>query len=123
MDYRLTLVERPTYLHTRVTGPNTPENAMRFLRESYEACVARGHDALLLEMDLAGPSLDSSSIFRIVAERTTDALKLRKIAYVEKSREKDQSKVHFAETVAVNRGVNVRLFGDVAEAERWLSAN
>jgi hypothetical protein len=27
----------------------------------------------------------------------------------------------FAETVAVNRGVNVRLFESVATAERWLS--
>ena len=122
MEYRLTIVERPGYVHARVTGPNTPENALRFLQESYEACVARGRSALLLEMDLSGPSLDTSSIFRIVAERTTDALKLRKIAYVEKSREKDEGKVHFAETVAVNRGVNVKLFRDVAEAERWLSA-
>jgi len=120
MEYRLALVERPTYLHTRVTGPNSRENATRFLMESYEACVASGRNALLLEMSLSGPSLDASSIFRIVAERTGDALKLRKIAYVESSREKDEGKVHFAETVAVNRGVNVKLFRDVGEAERWL---
>jgi hypothetical protein len=28
---------------------------------------------------------------------------------------------YFAETVAVNRGVNVRLFQDVAAAAQWLS--
>jgi hypothetical protein len=27
---------------------------------------------------------------------------------------------HFAETVAINRGVNVRLFANVAAAEEWL---
>ncbi len=121
MEYRLTIIERPTYLHATVTGPNLPENAMRFLRESYDACVARGHNALLLEMNLSGPSLDSSAIFRIVAERSADGMKLRRIAYVERSREKDEGKMHFAETVALNRGVNVKLFRDVAEAERWLT--
>ena len=75
---------------------------------------------MLLELNLAGPSLDSSSIFEVVSKRAAVAAKLRKIAYVDTS-ERDPDKMKFAETVALNRGVNVRLFRDVDAARQWLS--
>jgi hypothetical protein len=121
MDYHLTITERPSYLHAAVSGPNTRENVLRFLKEAYEACVARGRTSVLLEMVLTGPGLDTSSIFAVIAERSGDGAKLRKIAYVDLSEARDDSKARFAETVAVNRGVNVRFFRDVAEAQRWLA--
>jgi hypothetical protein len=34
----------------------------------------------------------------------------------------DPEGARFAETVALNRGVNVRLFAGVEEARRWLDA-
>lgn len=42
MDYQLTLIERPGYLHAKVTGANEPGNVLRFLGESYEACNRQG---------------------------------------------------------------------------------
>ena len=121
MDYHLTITERGSYLHAAVSGPNTRENALRFLKEAYEACVARGKTSVLLEMALTGPSLDTSSIFAVIAERSGDGAKLRRIAYVDLSEARDDGKARFAETVAVNRGVNVRFFRDVAEAQKWLA--
>jgi hypothetical protein len=120
MPYRLTIAEFPTYLHATVTGTHTPANALRFLQEAHAACVERGKTDVLLEMNLTGPSLDTTSIFRVISERSGDALKLRKIAYVDAS-SRDPEKMRFAETVAVNRGVNVRLFQDVAKAKEWMS--
>jgi chromosome condensin MukBEF MukE localization factor len=121
MDYHLTITERASYLHAAVSGPNTRENVLRFLKEAYEACVARGKTSALLEMALTGPSLDTSSIFSVIAERSGDGAKLRRIAYVGLSEARDDGKARFAETVAVNRGVNVRFFRDVAEAQKWLA--
>lgn len=120
MSYLLTITEHPSFLHAKVTGTNNAENALRFLEEAYAACMQRGQSAVLLEMDLSGPSLESASIFRVIAQRSADGAKLRKIAYVDKS-ERGPEKVKFAETVAINRGVNVRLFPDVESATRWLS--
>jgi hypothetical protein len=120
MPYHLTLQELPTYLHATVTGTHTPANALRFLKEVYDACLKSGQTAVLLEMNLSGPSLDATSIFRVISERSGDALKLRKIAYVDAS-SRDPEKMRFAETVAVNRGVNVRLFQDLAKAKEWMS--
>jgi hypothetical protein len=118
-EYRLTTKERHGYLHASVVGQRTAENAQRFLRDAYEACVKKGYSALLLEMGLTGPALDMASVFRVIANRAPDGAKLRRIAYIEPS-PTDLPAGLFAETVANNRGVNVRLFKDLESADRWL---
>ena len=91
----------------------------RFFGEVREAASKGGHRAVLLEMSLTGPSLDIASIFALISQESPDARRL-KIAYVEASG--NRISAEFAETVALNRGVNVRLFRDVGAAAAWLSA-
>ena len=118
-SYEFTAQERPGYVHARVVGDRTPENARRFLLETYRACVAAGKECVLLEIRFRGPSLDVPSIFEVISKGSPDGMRMRKIAYVDATTE-DPSKARFAETVAKNRGVNVRLFSGVDEAARWL---
>jgi len=120
MSYQSTIEQQRTYVHAKVVGERTAENALRFLRESYTACMEYEKDAVLLEMCLSGPSLTTTSVFEVVLSWVPDALKLRKIAYVEASLD-DATMPAFLETVAVNRGVNVHLFRDVGSAANWLS--
>ena len=120
VPYQLTLEERPTYLHAKVVGERTAANALRFLEEAYAACIQGGHDSLLLEMAFSGPSLNTTSVYNIISRRVPDGKSLRKIAYVQ-TEFGDPAMPYFAETVAVNRGVNVRLFQSVDAAEKWLS--
>jgi len=120
MSYQLTVEERQAYVHAKVVGERTPENVLRFLRDSCTACVNRGLSALLLEMHLSGPSLTTTGVFEAISNWVPDGLKLRKIAYVEGSID-DATMPVFAVTVAVNRGVNMRLFPDLASAAGWLS--
>ena len=120
MPYQLTIEQRRTYVHTKVVGERTPENALRFLRDSCRACVSQGHGAVLLDVHLSGPDLTTTSVYEVISSWVPEALKLRKIAYVEDSND-DASTSAFVETVAVNRGVNLRLFRDVASAASWLS--
>ena len=120
-EYRLVVTERPGWLHATGSGDNVPRNVHRFLREAYAACVAHGRDCLLLELAFTGESLPTGAIFSIVSERSTDGAKLRRIAYVDDRFADDPEKARFAETVALNRAVNVRLFRGVGEAERWLA--
>ncbi|HEY7238680.1 MAG TPA: hypothetical protein VH600_05890 [Burkholderiales bacterium] len=120
MAYQLTIEERPTYVYARVDGDLTPANALRFLQEAHAACVKCGRSDVLLDMQLHGPNLNTTSVYDVISQRAADGGKLRKIAYVPLQQD-DRSMAHFAETVAINRGVNVRLFESVAAAERWLS--
>jgi len=119
MAYQLTIEERPTYVHATAVGERTPANALRFLEEAYAACVKSGRADLLLDMQFTGPSLNTTSIYQVISQRVPDGRNLRKIAYVD-STDVDPGMPVFAETVAVNRGVNVRLFQSVALAEKWL---
>ncbi len=120
MAYQLKIEERPTHVYARADGDLTAENALKFLEEAYAACVRSGCAALLLDMQLHGPKLATTSVYEVISQRAADGSKLRKIAYVPSASD-DPSMPYFAETVAVNRGVNVRLFESVAAAERWLS--
>ena len=118
VPYKLTVEKRPTHVHAKVVGERTPENALRFLKEAHAACDAHGRTSVLLEMAFSGPSMSAETIYRVVSERSPEAMKLRKIAYV--PRGDYEANARFAETVAFNRGVNVRLFGDIASAAKWL---
>ena len=118
--YQITIVEKPSWVHATGVGERTPENAMRFLKDVSAACEKSGHSKVLLEMRFTGPSMDTTDIFHVISQRSASGAKLRRIAYVEGGGNQDTAR--FAETVAMNRGVNVRLFDSVAAAEKWLSA-
>jgi hypothetical protein len=120
MAYQLTIEERPSYVHATAVGERTPANALRFLEEAYTACVKSGRSDLLLDMQFTGPSLNTTSIYQVISQRVPDGRNLRKIAYVDSSTDFDPGMPVFAETVAVNRGVNVRLFQSVELAKEWL---
>jgi len=120
MSYQLTIEERPTYVYAKVVGDRTPANALRFLEEAYAACVKSGRSDLLLDMRLSGATLNTVSVYQVISQRVPDGRNLRRIAYVDTT-SGDSDIPNFAETVAVNRGVNVRLFQNVAAAEKWLS--
>jgi hypothetical protein len=119
VKYELILEEHPDYLHAIGRGPRTPENARRFLLEAGEACVNRGKRNLLVQAELNGPPLDTRNIFGVIQDRSRDGMRMRRIAYIDEAAG-HPSKAQFAETVARNRGVNVRLFEDVDAAVRWL---
>jgi hypothetical protein len=120
MSYELRVIETPSHLHVRASGTHTPRNARQFLVDAYEACVRLKHTAVLLEMNLVGPSMSTLALFGVVEERASQGQQLKKIAYVDASVERGLEDKVFAETVARNRGVNVRFFQCVAEAEKWM---
>jgi hypothetical protein len=119
MTYRLTIEPKPAYLHVIVTGRNTKENVVRYLEEVCRECAARNCFRVLIEERLEGRRLGTLDVFEIASGgsgRTFGAL--RSIAYVDVNAE--GSLMQFAETVAVNRLVPVKVFPTVADAEKWL---
>jgi hypothetical protein len=95
----------------------------RTLSEVLRACVAHGCARVLLEEHLTGPSLSTVEAFEIASEGSLNARSIvQQIAYVDTNPEHDSSLLEFVETVALNRGVRVRVFGTVGEAEAWLAS-
>src|SRR5262245_3027318 len=121
MSYQLSITEEPTYLHARVTGKNSPEAVRAYLSEIYATCVERKVSTVLIEENLEGPGLELFDIYQLINEASARTLPhLRWIAYVDVNAAHRPGNTRFGETVAVNRGVNIRCFFDLAAAKSWL---
>jgi hypothetical protein len=119
--YSLTFDDHGSYLHAKVNGTNGRESVLGYTQEIFEACVARKRTAVLIEENLAGPSIPISVVFQLVDARVAQALQaLKKIAYIDVNPEHDLTRMEFAEDRAVNMGVNMRLFATVDAARAWL---
>ena len=120
MSYELQIVEKPTYLHAIVSGPNTLENVAGYLQEIMRECEARQCFNVLIEERLTGRRLETWDVYQIASDNSALARGVfRAIAYVDVNAGGDLMK--FAETVANNRGVPINLFTTVADAEAWLA--
>jgi hypothetical protein len=120
MPYQLQITEKPTYLHAVVTGRNTLENVTGYLKDLLRECEARQCFNVLIEERLEGRRLETWDVYQIASDNSTLARGIfRTIAYVDVNMGGELMK--FAETVANNRGVPMRLFATVAEAEAWLA--
>jgi hypothetical protein len=118
-DFSLEINQKATYLHVVVTGKNSKENVENYLKEILRECVARNCSKVLIEEHLKGPRLGTFDVYSIASRGALQAFgKLKAIAYVDINAEGDLMK--FAETIAVNRALPVRVFSTVAEAEKWL---
>jgi hypothetical protein len=119
VTYKLTIDQKPGYLHVAVSGYNSAENVVRYMEEVIRECTARRCLRVLIEERLEGPRLGTLEVFGMVSKGTVRFQRtLEAMAYVDLNSEGDV--MRFAEDVAVNRGFPVKVFPTVAAAEQWL---
>jgi len=122
MSYSLTVEEKAGYLHIRVSGENSAVTLRAYLREVYETSARMGVPSVLIEEDLHGPILSSVDVYRVVSEASAETSPIiLQIAYVDVNPEHASSSVDLGVAVARDRGVNVRSFGSLRDAEEWLA--
>ena len=118
MSYELLIEKKSDYLHVTVTGENSKENVVAYLAEMREACKKLDCFRVLIEERLEGPRLDVMEVFMIASEGSKDALgEFDAMAYVDVFA---GGLMGFTETVAVNRGMPIAVFGSVEDGEQWL---
>ena len=69
MPYALSLEDKSGYRHARVTGTNSREAVLGYTQQIYETCLARNRRMVLIEENLAGPSLPMASVYQVVDAR------------------------------------------------------
>ena len=119
MTYKITFTQKPGYLHAVVTGSNTKKNVVSYLADIHRECIGRACMRVLIEERLEGLRLGTIDVFEIASkarDRVTGPLPI--IAFVDVNAV--DTMMAFAEDVAVNRGIYVRVFKTVAAAEKWL---
>src|SRR5262245_27609489 len=121
MEYEFRVTPKSGYLHVRVTGDNTPEIVMKYLQQLYATCMKENCPNVLVEENLEWPGLALGEIFGLVSDGSRNAWPVvHRIAYVDTNPRHELKDMKFAETAANNRSINVRVFGEVQEAENWL---
>ena len=119
MSYKLTVAQKPTYLHIIVTGQLSEENVLRYFEEIHRECTARNCFRILIEENLDGPRLNVITVLELVSNKSSKNRGLYEaIAYIDVNAVGDSMK--FIENVAVNRGLHVKVFSTVANAKKWL---
>lgn len=119
MGYELKIEQKAGFLHCVVTGSNTAENVTRYMQEVMQECAARRCPRVLIEERLVGPRLGTMEVFTMVTagSKRFHGL-LEALAFVDVNA--DAGVMRFAEDVAVNRGIPVKVFRTVEGAEKWL---
>ncbi len=119
--YDLRFEHRPELLVAHVSAPkDSVELSLSFLREIAEEC-RRCKDKRLLIIEDLGTNLSVMEMYEVACRGAEMGLRGVPIAYVDLKAEHHEMNL-FGETVAVNRGVGVKFFRDVVEAEAWLVA-
>ncbi|HEX5108618.1 MAG TPA: hypothetical protein VFV95_09240 [Vicinamibacterales bacterium] len=117
-SYTVTIAVEGDYLHAVVTGVNSLENVVGYLQQLRLECEARRCFRVLIEERLEGPRLRTVDVFQIASQGAVGASRMEAMAFVDVHAEGDLMK--FAETVAANRGLPIRLFTSIDDARQWL---
>lgn len=120
MSYEIKFAECDGFVHASVTGDNSASNVQAYLYDVLQECKRRNCYRVLIEENLQGPRLDVDQVFSIASEGAMGALGFfHAIAFVDVEM---GEMAHFAETVAMNRGMPIRAFPTVGEAKAWIAA-
>jgi hypothetical protein len=118
-EFELDIQHKKNYLHIIVTGRNSPETVAAFLERILEECASRDCKNVLVEERLDGPRLNFTEIAQIASDASQRAAgRIGSLAYVDVNAEDDS--MQFAELVARNRAMPVRVFSSVPEAGSWI---
>jgi hypothetical protein len=119
MSFQLQIEETPCYLAARFTGTGTLEEPWRQFELIAENSKRANKNKLLLDFTEAHAKIPLADRYFFVKEmRIFARYKVVKVAVVGRSEQLDYKK--FGELVAMNQGVNGRVFTNVEDAEEWL---
>ena len=107
------------YLYARVSGDGTsPEVCRRYFSDVAAECRARGCYKVLVDSHLEG-QISVTEMFRITCELPELGFHGIKMALAEYDPGQHDRNT-FGETAASNRGLMLRVFLNVQDAEQWL---
>jgi hypothetical protein len=121
MAYSIETIDRENYVHIRFFGEWPKGEGNQILGDIFAAIVTSGHRKTLVDYRESG-NMDSDTMMDYdeasYAAKLPDVNRYRFAVLFKPS---EVSQFLFWETVAVNRGVNMKAFQDEEEAIKWLS--
>jgi len=120
--YGIVFEEYPNYLYALVHGEQYGYAVLAgFLREIADECKKRGFNQVVIEENISATGSDED-IVRIASELPQLGFSDIRMAYID--RFLDQKEMNeMGQEVAVHHGIDVRIFPNQLDAERWLSTS
>jgi len=103
------------------SGSRTPEALLEIAAATVRHCQEHAMSLVLLDLRPSSGGLDTIETYEMAGHslpRHDGARQLARLAILD--RPENLERIRFFETVAVNRGLAVRSFGDEDDALRWL---
>jgi len=122
VPFKLTMKKQNDILHVKVEGQRTYQSLVKITEQIMEVCHQDNTFRALVDVRAMGGKLTIWESFKLVTScftRLRDLRVLRQAAIVD--REDARPRYKFMETVADNRGHNLRFFEDIDEAQSWLA--
>jgi len=125
MSYELTYKHESDYLHVQATGISNVENQIAMAHDYFAECDKHGYGKLLLDVRgmTEGSDIGTVGSYNLI-KRDIRALAISsplKVSVVDLEELNEGSR--FVENVAVNQGLNLRIFTDVDKAIEWLDVS
>jgi hypothetical protein len=117
--YRISFEVRDEYLYAYIEGEQDSfEISKQYWTDVSESLQRSGKKKVLVEENIVENG-EMTDLFNLSTSLPDMGFSDKKIAFVD--RIADQAELNsFGELVAVNRGLNVKIFKSVDEAEKWL---
>jgi len=119
LSYILEQESKKDYTHFTVSGKDSVEVSLAYMREIFEICREQKITRVFIEESLEG-QLSPTQMFEVTSRfsEMTRGLSVR-VAHYDTHADHAQDNA-FGETVARNRGVELRTFSDENSALNWL---
>ena len=122
MSYTVTVRKEPDYLHVEAAGIRSRDTVLSLARDCIAACKENGHRRLLVDVQRMTGRLPTIEIYELATKdfpRLRQNLALRLVII---DRDDNRDRAQFLEDVAVNQGVDLRVFSNTERALEWLLA-
>ncbi len=120
--YQCEQLENAHFVHLRISGLWNRENGSRILRELQETLKSSVHKKALFDFRQQEVETSVADEFEL-ASLAAQLMGGRRHQIAAIAKEEDRWINDFFETVAVNRGLVIRIFTDEEKAIAWLLAN
>jgi hypothetical protein len=117
--YCITFQPRDGYLQIYVSGEeDNQEISLAYWIDIAQYCWEHGVSKILVEEDF---KTDNTLLgtYEFISQGDASNFSKIKIAFIDRHPEQAATNL-FGETVAQNRGISVKIFSDIQEAEKWL---
>ncbi len=121
MKYQLEIVEKDGYVIAVLSGVRTPDTLIAAASETATFCKDRGYARILIDLRGMSGELDTLEAFEVAGHDIPNQEHVRELTRsVILDRAENIDRIRFFETVAINRGLNVKVFDDEDLGVKWL---